>query len=213
VEAVLAEHPAVRETVVVVREDAPGDKRLVAYVVAGEEHLPNVSELREHARRRLPDYMVPAAFVRLEQLPLNSNGKVDRRALPAPDRARPELAQEFVAPRSATEEVLASVWAEVLGREQVGVHDNFFDLGGHSLLATQLVSRVRGIFSAELPLRHLFESPTVAGLAERLTRDAPSPEAVESIARLFRRLEALSEEEADALLAGELQRFTDGAEG
>ena len=117
---------------------------------------------------KLPEHMVPAVFVLLDALPLLSNGKIDRRALPAPDRARPELDKAFVAPRTPTEEMLAEIWAQLLDIERVGIHDNFFDLGGHSLLATQAVSRMREAFQVEIPLRRLFEVPTVAGLAESI---------------------------------------------
>jgi len=162
IEAALDQHPAVRNAVVVAREDAPGEKRLVAYVVAET----TADELRRFLKSKLPDHMVPAVFVPLESLPLLSNGKVNRRALPAPDRTRPELENAFAAPRTATEELLAEIWAEVLGVERVGIHDNFFDLGGHSLLATQAASRMREAFQVEISLRRLFEAPTVAGLAE-----------------------------------------------
>ncbi|NBC46059.1 amino acid adenylation domain-containing protein, partial [Corallococcus exiguus] len=162
IEASLLAHASVREAVVLAREDVPGDKRLVAYVVG--EAL-DVSVLRAHLKQHLPEYMVPAAFVPLEALPLNANGKVDRKALPVPDAS--PLA-DFVAPRDATEEKLAGVFVQVLRVERVGIHDDFFALGGHSLLATQLVSRIRATFDAELPLRSLFEAPTVAALAERL---------------------------------------------
>jgi len=164
IEAVLGQHPAVREAVVLAREDAPGEKRLVAYVVAES----TVDELRRFLKDKLPDHMVPAVFVLLDTLPLLSNGKIDRRALPAPDRTRPELDKSFVAPRTPTEELLAQIWAQLLEIERVGVHDNFFDLGGHSLLATQAVSRMREAFQVEIPLRRLFEVPTVAGLAESI---------------------------------------------
>src|SRR5688572_21772464 len=109
--------------------------------------------------------MVPSAFVFIDQMPLTPNGKVDRQALPEPDQSRPELGAVFVAPRTQTEEILASMWAEVLGLARVGVHDNFFELGGHSLLATQVISRVRKLFGVELPLRDVFEGPTVAELS------------------------------------------------
>ncbi|HEU4452036.1 MAG TPA: amino acid adenylation domain-containing protein, partial [Longimicrobium sp.] len=162
VEAALASHAAVREALVVAREDRPGDRRLVAYVVGGVE----TDALRAHLRQSLPDYMVPAAFVVLDRLPLTPNGKVDRKALPAPEY---EAAEEtYVAPRTPVEEVLAGIWAEVLRLERVGVEESFFDLGGHSLLATRVVSRIRAVFGVELPLRALFEGPTVAELARRV---------------------------------------------
>ena len=153
----------------VAREDEPGDQRLVAYLVrASGAALPTASELRSLLREHLPEYMLPAAFVELEQLPLTPNGKLDRRALPAPTspvEAGPEPAHT---PRTAVEEVLCGVWAQVLRVEQVSITDNFFEIGGHSLLATQVISRLRHLFNVELPLRVLFESPTVASLAERV---------------------------------------------
>jgi amino acid adenylation domain-containing protein len=168
IEAALGQHLAVREAVVLAREDAPGEKRLVAYVVAERESLPTTTDLRHFLMEKLPEHMVPAVFVLLEALPLMPNGKVDRRALPSPDRSRPELAKAYVAPRTPTEELLAEIWAQLLDLERVGIHDNFFDLGGHSLLATQVVSRIRETFQVEIPLRRLFEVPTVAGLAESI---------------------------------------------
>ncbi|MDR5726235.1 MAG: amino acid adenylation domain-containing protein, partial [Terriglobia bacterium] len=158
------QHPAVREAVVLAREDAPGEKRLVAYLVATS----TADELRRFLKDKLPDPMVPAVFMLLDTLPLLSNGKIDRRALPAPDRTRPELNKSFLAPRTPTEELLAEIWAQLLDLERVGVYDNFFDLGGHSLLATQAVSRMREAFQVEIPLHRLFEAPTVAGLAESI---------------------------------------------
>ncbi|HYH79663.1 MAG TPA: amino acid adenylation domain-containing protein, partial [Longimicrobium sp.] len=163
IEAVLREYAAVREAAVVAREDVPGEKRLVAYVVGGEGA--ETRALRAHLSARLPDYMVPGAFVMLEALPLTPSGKVDRRALPAPDRA---AAGAWVAPRTAAEEVLAGIWGEVLGLERVGVEDNFFELGGHSLVATRVVSRVRQAFGVEIPLRAVFEAQTVRALVRRV---------------------------------------------
>ncbi|HEU0079823.1 MAG TPA: non-ribosomal peptide synthetase, partial [Longimicrobiaceae bacterium] len=164
IEAVLARHPAVRDVVAVVREDSafgvPGDRRIVAYAtVDGDE---TAAGLREHAARHLPEYMVPSVVMVLERLPLTSNGKVDRRALPRPEVVAGE--GEHVAPRTATERALADIWAEVLRVERVGVHDGFFALGGHSLIATRVISRVREALGAELPLRAIFEAPTVAAL-------------------------------------------------
>jgi amino acid adenylation domain-containing protein len=171
IEAVLAQHPAVREAAVLVREGMAGEKRLVAYVALDSGGAPTGVELRSYLRQKLPEYMTPSVFVELDALPLTPNGKVDRGALPAPDHAnlaRPELAGVYVAPRTMVEETLAGIWSKVLGVTQVGAHDSFFDLGGHSLLATQAISRVREAFRLELPLRSLFEAPTVAGLAERV---------------------------------------------
>ena len=143
VEAALVGHPSVSEVVVVAREDTPGDKRLVAYVVGGDGAGPSSSELRRFLSDRLPPYMVPTAFVRLDAFPQTPNGKVDRAALPAPPHTRPDLAGEWVAPRTATEEAVAGIWAQVLGIGDLGVEDDFFELGGHSLLATQVIARVR----------------------------------------------------------------------
>ncbi|WP_281247784.1 amino acid adenylation domain-containing protein [Streptomyces colonosanans] len=163
IEAVVAGHPLVSQVAVVAREDRPGDKRLVAYVIPCEAEAFDASELRRYAWERLPDFMVPAAVVTLAELPLTANRKLDRRALPAP-----EYTASGRGPRGGQEEVLCAVFAEVLGVERVGIDDNFFDLGGHSLLATRVISRVRALLGVELPLRVLFEGPTVAQLAERV---------------------------------------------
>jgi amino acid adenylation domain-containing protein len=165
IEVVLGQHPTVQSAVVVVREDTPGDKRLVAYVVARPERSFEAAEIRKYLKQKLPEYMTPSALVLLDELPLTPNGKVDRKALPAPDQGRPELGNVYQAPRTLIEETLASIWSELLKLDQVGIHDNFFELGGHSLLATRLVSRIRQVFHCELPLRTLFEMPTVAGLS------------------------------------------------
>jgi acyl-coenzyme A synthetase/AMP-(fatty) acid ligase/acyl carrier protein len=168
IETVLGQHSSLREAVVLAREDSPGDRRLVAYAVAAAGSTPSVHELRSFLQQKLPEYMVPSAFVFLELLPLTPNGKLDRKALPAPDQTRPELEETFVAPRTPVEETLASIWAAVLKVDKVGIHDNFFELGGHSLLATQLISRIRETFKIDLPLRSLFEAPTIYGLAQRM---------------------------------------------
>jgi amino acid adenylation domain-containing protein len=170
IEATLRSHPRVRDGVVLVREDLPGSPMLVGYLVTGAEGAPEPAELREYLAEKLPEYMVPSAFVCLDELPLSPNGKVDRKALPAPERTRAATGGAD-APTDPVEELLAGIWAEVLGLDGVGVNDDFFTLGGHSLLATQVASRLRGAFGVELPLRALFEAPTVAGLA-RLVRAA-----------------------------------------
>ncbi|HEX9939796.1 MAG TPA: amino acid adenylation domain-containing protein, partial [Longimicrobium sp.] len=164
VEAAIAAYPGVREARVMMREDQPGDKRLVAYVVGSVE----TDGLRAHLRQSLPEYMVPQAIVALDRLPLNANGKVDRKALPAPEYAAD--ADRYVAPRTPTEEVLAGIWAEVLGVERVGTEESFFELGGHSLLATRVASRVRGVFGVELPLRAIFERSVLSELADEIER-------------------------------------------
>jgi acyl carrier protein len=187
IEAALRQHAAVRENLVVARENGQGSHHLVAYVVAAHEPAPTVSELRGFLEEKLPEYMVPSAFVLLDVMPLTPHGKVDRRALPAPDGTRPELNKPFVAPRTPTEKLLAEIWAQVLGVEPIGVQDNFFDLGGHSLLATQIMFRLRDTFQAEISLRTLFEKPTIEELAL----------AVEEI--LLEEIEGLSEDEAESL--------------
>jgi amino acid adenylation domain-containing protein len=170
IEAVLRQHPAVTESVVILRSDVVGSPGLVAYVVASVERRTSstVGELRQFLQARLPAYMVPMAVVMLAALPLTPSGKVDRRALPVPEIERAELAQAYVAPRTTEEAALATIWRQVLGVDQVGVHDNFFDLGGHSLLAVQVISQIRETFRVELRLQNLFETPTVAGLAEAI---------------------------------------------
>ncbi|RKI05722.1 amino acid adenylation domain-containing protein, partial [Corallococcus praedator] len=167
VEAALRAHAAVREAVAVVREDVPGDKRLVAYVALHQDVEPAV--LRAFLAQRLPEYMLPSLLVPLAALPLTPNGKVDRKALPAPEVSQP-AASTYVAPETPTEIALATLWSEVLRIPAVGRHDNFFELGGHSLLATQVVSRIRSTLGVELPLGDLFSAPTVATLAEKLGR-------------------------------------------
>ena len=168
VEAALALHPSVAQTIVSVDENARGERRLVAYVVAQPRCVPSAVELRTFLKDKLPEHMVPALFVPLDRFPLTTNGKIDRRALPSPGLARPELEKVFVGLRTLTEELLVDIWSRVLGVERVGIHDDFFEMGGHSLLATQVVSRIRETFQVEMPLRRIFETPTVAGLAESL---------------------------------------------
>ncbi|MEO6196029.1 MAG: amino acid adenylation domain-containing protein, partial [Thermoanaerobaculia bacterium] len=165
IEAALAKHPDVREVAVLAREDSPGERRLVAYVAPYPDREAAAGELRAFLKERLPEHMVPTAFVTLAALPLNSSGKVDRRALPAPDASRPDLAAEYVAPGTPAEEGVAAIWREVLGIERVGVHDDFFDLGGHSLHLPQVMHRLRRDFEVQVPLRSLAEETTVAELA------------------------------------------------
>ena len=169
IEAVLAQYDAVKQCAVIVREDEPGDKRIVAYVVAAGEQELSSREMREHLVRKLPDYMLPSAYVTMRELPLTANGKLDRKVLPAPSAI--EVSKDAEGGRTPIEEIVAGVWAEVLKAEAVGVADNFFELGGHSLLATQVVSRVREVLGVEVALRVVFESPTVAGMAEAVERE------------------------------------------
>jgi amino acid adenylation domain-containing protein len=183
IEAALRSHPEVREAVVLARKDAPGDKRLVAYVVGDAVQ----EALRKHLGARLPEYMVPAAYVTLNALPLTPNGKLDRRALPAPE-ADAFGARAYEAPQGEVERTLARIWSELLGIERIGRHDHFFALGGHSLLAVQLSSRIRAALGLEVPLAELFAQPTLAGFAQRVA--AASASALPAIVPASR-LEAL----------------------
>ncbi|HEV7667237.1 MAG TPA: amino acid adenylation domain-containing protein, partial [Thermoanaerobaculia bacterium] len=178
IESALVDHPSVGEAVLVLREDSPGDRRVVAYVVGRDGGTPSTVELGGFLRGRLPEHMAPSAIVALDRLPLTPNGKLDRRALPAPSRQLE--AATFEAPRTEIETVLAAIWSEVLRVEEVGAHDDFFALGGHSLLATQVMSRVRRILRLELPLRVLFSAPTLSGLAAAVERELRSAGALEA---------------------------------
>ncbi|HEU4329130.1 MAG TPA: amino acid adenylation domain-containing protein [Roseiflexaceae bacterium] len=169
VEAALGRHPQVSAASVTAQELAGGNRRLVAYVVPRDAR-PAFSELRAFLLEQLPEHMVPAVYVTLDALPLTPSGKVNRRALPSPEEAGGGHDAPRAAPRSQIEEMLAQIWSDVLQRQDIGIHDSFFELGGHSLLATQLVSRVRELCAAELPLRSLFEAPTIAGMAERIAQ-------------------------------------------
>jgi amino acid adenylation domain-containing protein/non-ribosomal peptide synthase protein (TIGR01720 family) len=179
IEAALGEHPGVSEAVVTAQAVGGSEKRLIAYLVASGTQAPSVSELREFLREKLPEYMVPSAFVRLDALPLSPTGKVDRKALPVPERERAELETAYVAPRTLIEETLAEIWKQVLGLERVGVHDNFFELGGDSILSIQVIARAnqRGL---HLTPRQLFQFPTIAGLAA-VAGTAPATEAEQGI--------------------------------
>jgi amino acid adenylation domain-containing protein len=177
IESVLGQHPQLREVVLSIYEPVPGDKRLVAYLVAHGDAAPALSELQDFLKPQLPEFMIPSAFVFLDELPLTPNGKLDRNALPMPDMNRQELDVDFIAPRSQVEKELAEIWRDVLRINRVGIHDNFFDLGGQSLLATQVITRVSGQLSVEIPLARLFEMPTIADLAkliENTRASAPS---------------------------------------
>ncbi|MCW2917362.1 MAG: Malonyl CoA-acyl carrier protein transacylase [Actinomycetia bacterium] len=191
IEAVLRLHDDVRDTVVMVREDVPGDRRLAAYVVL--ERPDQEPELRLHCASRLPGYMVPAIFTVLDVLPLNPNGKIDRAALPVPSSAGPKPVH--TPPRTPLESVVVEVWRDVLKDEHIGVHDDFFALGGHSLLATQVVARLRAIFGVDLPVRVIFEAHTVAHLAEALVAGESEAGLVTTIAELHQQIDALSPEE------------------
>lgn len=198
IEAVLAGSPGVRQTVVAAVADADGDQRLIAYVVPSSGETLSHDALRALAREKLPDYMIPSAFVVLPAMPLTANGKVDRAALPAPDQARRDLQRPFVAPRTPVEQALANIWATLLKRTDIGINDDFFELGGHSLLATRVVSQMRRVFQIEIPLGSLFESPTVAALAEEIERSSGG-QASRLLADLAE-LEGLSDDDAAKLL-------------
>jgi hypothetical protein len=206
IEAALLQHSAVREAVVIAREGIPGDKRLVAYIVPTNDerrttndeladssplvvgHWSLVGELRDFLKQRVPDYMIPATFVALDMLPRTPNGKLDRRALPAPDHTWPMQHDTYTPPRTEVEQALAAIWGALLGRERVSVHDDFFALGGHSLLATRVMAHVRDSFELELPLRSMFEGPTIAELAAAIERE------------IFAEIAQLSEEAAQLLV-------------
>jgi surfactin family lipopeptide synthetase A len=192
IEAVLGNHPAVREAAVVARADG-GDTRLVAYVACGGT---SIEDLEAHLRARLPDYMVPAVVMMLPALPLTPNGKVDRLSLPAPDQDRAGADTPFVAPATPVEKELAMIWAQVLNVRRVGIHDSFFDLGGHSLTATQVITRVRTAFGVEIPLLRLFEMPTIAEFVVALVRAQLDQSGEEAAERFLTKIEALSDEEA-----------------
>ncbi len=197
IETVLCRHQTVGEAVVVVREDRRGDPRLVAYVVGAPEI--RRSELKAFVRRRLPAAMVPAAVVRLESLPLTPNRKVDRKALPAPETSAAVASSSE--PRTPVEKALAEIWADLLQVERVGIHDNFFDLGGHSLMAMRLVAGIEKEFGVELPLRAVFEAPTVAEQELEVTRRLAEDEDDAELARMIEEVEGLSEQELQSSLA------------
>jgi acyl carrier protein len=192
VEAVLAVHPKVREVTVIARNDPAGDTRLIAYLVPHSLPSPTITSLRDFLNQRLPDYMIPSAFVSLDKLPLLPTGKVDRRALPEPGNRRPNLDGLFVAPRTTVETRLSQIWAAVLGVEGVGIHDNFFDLGGHSLAATRVVSQILKTFQLELPLQSLFQSPTVAEMAVVIMERQGKKLDEQELNRMLAELESLS---------------------
>jgi amino acid adenylation domain-containing protein len=198
IEAILDQHPAVQKSVVMAREakGGAGETYLAAYLVPNPGEAPAVGELRRFLQEKLPDYMVPSAFVEMDALPLTPNGKVDRRALPEPDQARLKLESTYVAARTPTEQTLVDIWKEVLKVEQVGVNDNFFELGGHSLLATQMIAKIENTFEVETSMRSLFDTPTVAGLATTIAQKKTEQAEDEALAQLLAELEELSPDEA-----------------
>jgi len=208
IEAVLSQHPTIRDVAVLARDETANENRLVAYVVPKQQPAPEISELRSFLKTKLPDYMVPSAFVFSDALPLMPTGKVDRGALPVPEKTRSALEETFVAPRTQVEKLLAHVWAEVLGLDQVGVYDNFFDLGGHSLLATQVISKLRANLQIELPVGTLFQCPTIAEFASTIIQSQPNIE--EDLAQTVADLEALSDEDAEHILAEVMLQRNEG---
>jgi AMP-binding enzyme C-terminal domain/Phosphopantetheine attachment site len=210
VERALRDHPAVKDVTVAAAADHEQDVRPVAYVVPVQQAMPTTGELRAFVQQRLPDYMVPSAFMVLEALPLTVNGKVDRQALPAVHPTRSQLAIPFTAPRTPMEAELARFWAAVLRLEQVGIHDHFLELGGHSVLATQIASRVRDTFQLDMPLSILFEAPTAA-MAVVITQSLAGNIAHDEAVHLVAGMEGLSEEEVRRCLAEETTPRGQGA--
>jgi len=203
IEMALLDHVAIKEAVVRVWEGRPGDQRLVAYLVPAGQQAPTATELRRFLSEALPNYMIPSTFVTLDALPLAPNRKVNRRALPAPGRSRPELENSYLAPRTPVEEGLAEIWGQVLDIDQVGITDSFFDLGGHSLLATQVISRVIKTFRVKVTLRSLFQAPTVADMAVVIVQNQVEKAESKDIEYLLAELEELSDEESRRLFAEE----------
>ncbi|MDY7229483.1 non-ribosomal peptide synthase/polyketide synthase [Hyalangium rubrum] len=199
IESALGKHPSVQAAVVLLREDPQSPRRLVSYVVGKTTEL-DFTALRDFLRERLPDYMIPALFVRMDALPLTPNGKVDRKALPAPDATQRAAEAQLVAPRTATETELLAIWREVLGLESISVLDNFFDVGGHSLLATQIISRANTAFRVALPLRDLFEHPTIGELSEKIVLAQLEQVDASALSQALDEVDGLSEEELKQLL-------------
>jgi amino acid adenylation domain-containing protein len=202
IESALAEHEAVRECTVIATDDANGETKLLAYVVGGQspQPAPSTTELREFLQAKLPEHMIPAAFIALDAMPLTPNGKIDRRALPAPGQMRPQLRREFVAPRTPVEQELANIWRELLGVEEVGIYDDFFELGGHSLLLTQLASWIRRDFQVEVPLRVLFDTPTITDMTRAILARQVEQETQTDLAEMLSQLKQLSPHEVKAML-------------
>jgi len=203
IEALLQRFPGVRQAVVVARDDKAGPQ-LLAYVVPAGETTPSADALRDYLRQRVPDYMVPVAFVALKTLPMTANGKINTDALPEPGqdgRSR----KGYIAPRNDVEQKLADIWKEVLGVERVGAADDFFELGGHSLLATQIIARVRNAFQVQVPMRSIFQNSTLSGLAEAVVfhKDEEEKQAMDAV---LAELEGLSEEQLQQILALEREQ-------
>lgn len=193
IETALADHAGVGNNVVVAREDKPGEKRLVAYIVAEKDATISLSEIRANLKKILPDYMIPSAFVVMDELPLTPNGKINRLALPVPDSSQSMGSREYIGPRSPLEKMIADIWSEGLNTPRLGVHDNFFELGGHSLLATRVVSRLKDSdFAVDISVRQLFENPTVAELADVVRLTMAVEENTDDFELLLREVEGLN---------------------
>ena len=203
IQSSLKEHESITEAAVTARSGRDGEKRLIAYVACRPHASVSVSELRGHLQARLPEYMVPAVFIVVDKLPLTANNKIDWRALPDPDGLRPELDRPYVAPRTPVEEELAQIWRELLGVDRVGIHDNFFELGGHSLLLTQLTSRVSEAFQVDVPLRVLFDTPTIDEITVAIAERLIEHESSEELSQLLDNLEELTPADAASMLAAE----------
>jgi amino acid adenylation domain-containing protein len=203
IEGALLEVNNIKEAIVILREDRPGDQRLVAYVVPRGHAIPTSSTIRRALGETLPVHMIPSFFVVLDALPLLPSGKVDRRALPAPGSSRPVLSVPVVMPRTSVEAELGKIWEKVLNLEQVGIHDHFLELGGHSLLATQILSRVLKTFRVELPFQILLQAPTVAELAKVVVQHQAMQTEADTVARLLAAVEALSDDEVRRRLSDE----------
>jgi acyl carrier protein len=203
VESVLRGHPKAKEVVVVIHENKQGDDSLTAYFVPSENGPTSPGELRAFLKIRFPDYMIPSRFVALTRLPLTPNGKIDRQALPEAGNSRPELATSYSAPETSVERELTQIWADVLLLDQVGIHDNFFDLGGHSLAASRVISRVIQTFKLDLPLKALFDAPTVAEMAMVILEHQANQASQQILDHMLREVEAMSEKEAQRLLEEE----------
>jgi amino acid adenylation domain-containing protein len=205
IEAALRECPGIREAVVVARSNNSGDERLAAYLVPNALPGPKAGELRRLLNKKLPDYMIPHDFVTIQAIPLTDTRKLDRKALPVPGTSRPELTTAYAAPSTSIEKELAQIWAEVLSVDEVGIHDDFFELGGHSLSATRIISRVVRAFKLQLPIRALFDSPTIAAMSAVISNQEGEAAGEEDLQRLLSEIEALSEETAKQLVAKELK--------
>jgi acyl carrier protein len=201
IKAALDQYWAIIESVVIDRDDLGGGTRLVGYIVPEEGVEPTTAELYAFLKEKIPTYMIPSIFVTIDKIPLTPNGKVNRRELPVPEFNDDAATASFVAPRTPVEETLAGIWCETLGVSQVGVESNFFNLGGHSLLATRVISQIREKFGVELPLRVLFESPTIAALAQHLDTAQSKDTELQRILSMLENVESISEEEVTALLA------------